>query len=66
MVIVFILGYFFLVLGFYFVKDNDVSILIYIMRSNFEDICNWVEEDDVFIVDRGFRDFLMYLEEFGI
>uniref|UniRef100_K1Q842 Uncharacterized protein n=1 Tax=Magallana gigas TaxID=29159 RepID=K1Q842_MAGGI len=36
------------------------------MRSNLEDIRNWVEEDDVFIVDRGFRDSLTYLEELGI
>lgn len=36
------------------------------MRSNLEDIRNWVEEDDVFIVDRGYRDSLTYLEELGI
>lgn len=66
MVIVSTSGYFLSVLGPYFAKDNDASILTHIMRSNLEDIRNWVEEDDVFIVDRGFRDSLTYLEELGI
>uniref|UniRef100_K1QXM2 Uncharacterized protein n=1 Tax=Magallana gigas TaxID=29159 RepID=K1QXM2_MAGGI len=66
MVIVSTSGYFLSVLGPYFAKDNDASILTHMMRSNLEDIRNWVEEDDVFIVDRGFRDSLTYLEELGI
>ena len=36
------------------------------MKSNVEDIRTWVAEEDVFVVIRGFRDALVYLEELGI
>lgn len=36
------------------------------LKSNVEDIKNWVKEEDVFIVDRGFRDSLQLLEDLGI
>lgn len=48
------IGYYLLVMGFYFVRNNDVSILKYVMKFNIEDICNWVEKDDIFVVDWGF------------
>lgn len=66
MVIVFISGYYIFVIGFYFVRNNDVVIFQYIMKLNREDVLKWVEEDDIFIIDRGFRDFVVYFEEFGI
>ena len=34
--------------------------------SNIEDIRNWFHEEDIFIVDRGFRDSIDMLEELGI
>lgn len=36
------------------------------MKTNAEDIKNWLSEDDIFIVDRGFRDALPLLEDLGI
>ena len=61
-------GYFVSILGPYFAdeKNNDASILTHILKSNLEDIRNWVDKDDIFIVDRGFRDSLSLLEDLGI
>ena len=36
------------------------------LNTNVEDIKQWVQEDDIFIVDRGFRDLLELLEDLGI
>lgn len=36
------------------------------MKINVEDIKNWLSEDDIFIVDRGFRDVLFLFEDLGI
>uniref|UniRef100_K1RZ83 Uncharacterized protein n=1 Tax=Magallana gigas TaxID=29159 RepID=K1RZ83_MAGGI len=36
------------------------------MKTNIEDICDWVREEDIFVIDRGFRDSLDFLEEMGI
>jgi hypothetical protein len=66
MVIVTTTGHFLSVMGPYLAKNNDATILTHIMKSNIEDIRNWVQENDIFIVDRGFRDSLDYLEELGI
>ena len=61
-------GYFVTVVGPYLAdsKNNDSSILNHILRTNIECIRSWIAEDDVFIVDRGFRDSLGMLEELGI
>lgn len=66
MIIVSTTGHFVPVMGPYLARNNYASILTHIMKSNIEDIRNWVQEDDIFIVDRGFRDSLDYLEELGI
>jgi hypothetical protein len=66
MVIVSTTGYFVSVVGPYIAKNNDASILNHIMKQNVEDIRNWVQGDDIFVVDRGFRDSLEYLEQLGI
>ena len=60
-------GYFVSVIGPYMAdaKNNDAAILNHILETNVEDIKNWVKDDDVFIVDRGFRDSLE-LEDMGI
>jgi hypothetical protein len=60
MVIVSSTGYFVSVLGPYIARNNDASILNHILKKNIEDIHvqGWVHEDDVFVVDRGFRDSL--------
>ena len=61
-------GYFISILGPYLAdgKNNDASILNHILNQNVEDIKSWIEEDDSFVVDRGFRDSLSLLEDLGI
>ena len=68
MVFVTTTGYFVSVIGPYLadIRNNDASILNHILKKNVEQIKNWVTEDDVFIVDRGFRDSLDLLESLGI
>lgn len=68
MVIVTTTGYFVAVNGPYLAdaKNNDASILNHIIKNNVNDIRDWVDEDDTFIVDRGFRDALPVLEDLGI
>ncbi|CAF3862255.1 unnamed protein product [Rotaria sp. Silwood2] len=46
--------------------NNDASILKHVMRNNYEDILNWVQENDIMILDRGFRDSLGVLKALGI
>ena len=36
------------------------------MINNFDDIVDWIEENDILILDRGFRDSLGVLKSFGI
>lgn len=57
MVIVSTSGYYISVIG-----PNDAAILQRIMKSNREDVLKWVEEDDIFIIDRSFRDSVAYLK----
>ncbi|XP_045216033.2 uncharacterized protein LOC123566193 [Mercenaria mercenaria] len=68
MVIVTTTGYFVTIMGPYFAdsKNNDASILNHMLKTNTEEIRNFVQEDDVFVVDRGFRDSLSLLEDLGI
>ena len=68
MVVVSTTGYFVTVVGPYLSdsKNNDASILKHMLNTNVEDVKQWVQEDDIFIVDRGFRDSLELLEDLGI
>ena len=68
MVIVSTTGYFVSVLGPYFsdTKNNDASILNQILHQNVEQIKNWIKPNDIFVVDRGFRDSLTLLADLGI
>lgn len=66
MVVIFIDGYFFIVFGFYLVRNNDVIIFNYMFYINVEDLKGWFYEDDVFVVDRGFWDLVDMFEELGI
>ena len=61
-------GYFITALGPYFAdtKNNDASILSSIMTRNLEEIKQWIQAHDVFVVDRGFRDAVHLLHELGI
>lgn len=46
-------------------KNNDASIARNIFINNEEDIINWLQDDDVIVVDRGFRDAVHTLNRFG-
>ena len=46
-------------------KNNDASIAKNIFINNEEDILNWLEEDDIIVVDRGFRDAVNTINNFG-
>ena len=68
MVFVSTTGYIVSVIGPYLAdtKNNDAHILKDIMYRNEEQIRSWLKENDIFIVDRGFRDSLSMLERLGI
>ncbi|VDI47387.1 Hypothetical predicted protein [Mytilus galloprovincialis] len=65
MVVVTTTGYFVTVLGPYMAdcKNNDAAILKHMFNTNVEDIKEWVQDNDVFVVDRGFRDSLELLDD---
>jgi hypothetical protein len=68
MVVVTTTGYIIAIFGPFFSdnSNNDASILKHIMINNYDDILNWVEENDIMILDRGFRDSLGVLKSLGI
>ena len=68
MVVVTTTGYFVTIMSPYFAdsKHNDACILSNMLRTNTQEIKDFLQEDDLFIVDRGFRDSLTLLEDLGI
>lgn len=68
MVIVTTTGHFVNIIGPYLAdgKNNDAAILNHILKSNIDDVKDFLEEGDVLVVDRGFRDSLELLEDLGI
>ena len=61
-------GYILTVLGPYLAdgKNSDAKVTEHTCTSNVEDITDWFEEDDVMVVDSGFRDAVDILNDFGI
>ena len=61
-------GYILTVLGPYLAdgKNSDAKITEQMLNSNVQDINDWFEEDDFMVVDRGFRDAVDILKDFGI
>ncbi|XP_056014968.1 uncharacterized protein LOC125654892 [Ostrea edulis] len=68
MVVVTTTGYFLTTIGPYLAdgKNNDAAILTHMFKTNVHDIKNWVREEDIFVLDRGFRDAISLLEDLGI
>ena len=68
MVIVTTTGYIVGIFGPFFSdnSNNDASILKHIMINNYDNILGWIEENDIMILDRGFRDSLGVLKSLGI
>jgi len=61
-------GYIVSVLGPYLAdfKNNDANILKHNIKGNMENLTDWIKEEDVMVVDRGFRDSIDMLTEMGI
>lgn len=61
-------GYFLDVFGPYFSDfyNNDAAILQDKLNDDQNDLRNWIQNGDIFIVDRGYRDATGLLEAFGI
>jgi hypothetical protein len=68
MVIVTTTGHFVAIFGPYLAdsKNNDAAILNHMLQANIEDIRSYLQENDIFVVDRGFRDSLSLLKDIGI
>jgi hypothetical protein len=68
MVVVTTTGYIVAIFGPFFSdnSNNDASILKHIIINNYDDILNWIQENDILILDRGFRDSLGVLKSLGI
>ena len=47
--------------GPYIARNNDASILNHMLKCNINDIKGFVKDNDIFVVDRGFRDSLTIL-----
>lgn len=68
MLVVTTTGYIVSVLGPYLAdsKNSDANIPNHMIRSNAEQMKEWVREGDIFVVDRGFRDSGEILNDLGI
>ena len=47
-------------------KNTDASIAKNIFINNEQDALNWIPDDDIVVVDRGFRDSIGILNRFGL
>ena len=61
-------GYILTIFGLFYsdFHNNDTSILKHVMLNNNEDILNWMQESDIMVLGRGFRDSLGVLKVLGI
>lgn len=61
-------GYILSVLGPYLSngKNNDAAITRHMVTRNSEGMNDWLQDNDLCIVDRGFRDVVEFLEERGL
>lgn len=61
-------GYILSVLGPYLsnAKNNDAAITRHMVTRNSEGMNDWLQDNDLCIVDRGFRDVVEFLEERGL
>jgi hypothetical protein len=66
LVVVTTTGQFVAIHGPYIARNNDASILNRMLKCNINDIKGFVKDNDIFVVDRGFRDSLTLLDDLGI
>ena len=67
MIIVATDGYIVSAIGPYYAdwRNNDANITDHLLRTNQEDILNWLKANDTLVVDRGFRDVLDFVSSLG-
>lgn len=60
-------GYIVSVIGPYYSdwKNNDANITNHLLRTNQQEILNWLQAGDTFVVDRGFRDIIGFVQSLG-
>jgi hypothetical protein len=46
-------------------KNNDASIAKNIFMNNEQGVLDWLHDDDIIVVDRGFRDAVNTITRFG-
>ena len=46
--------------------NSDARILDHQLENNLDDIADWFQENDIFLVDRGYRDAIPLLDRLGI
>lgn len=46
-------------------SNNDSSIITHIIKSNWGNFMDFMKDDDILVVDRGFRDALDFLNDCG-
>ncbi|XP_060555609.1 uncharacterized protein LOC132716364, partial [Ruditapes philippinarum] len=68
MVVVTTTGHFVTIVGPYLAdgKNNDAAILNHMLRANIQNFREFLQEGDILVVDRGFRDSLTLLADLGI
>jgi hypothetical protein len=61
-------GYIVSAIGPYYAdwRNNDANITNHLLRTNQEDILNWLKAGDTLVVDRGFRDVLDFVRSLGL
>lgn len=47
-------------------KNKYASFTKHMFKSNAKNLADWISDDDVCIVDRGFRDFVDFLKSYGL
>lgn len=47
-------------------QNNDASCLKDDLENNISGLKGWLKEEDIFIIDRGYRDCIEYLQSIGI
>lgn len=60
-------GYIISVIGPYMSdgKNNDANITVHMMKTNADNRMDWLTEEDILVLDRGFRDALPFLNDCG-
>jgi len=61
-------GYILNIMGPYFSNchNNDANILTHEFERDVEGVRNWFQNEDIFLVDRGYRDAVPLLRRLGI